>query len=81
MSKYDLSNPESSLELLNSYDLSSLTISWASNNEAIKVVEKDGKVAAEIGSVSEDTQVTLTVTLKYRTLVVTRNYIVTVKVK
>lgn len=81
MSKYDLSNPESSLELLNSYDLSSLTISWASNDEAIKIVEKDGKVAAEIGSVTKDTQVTLTVTLKYRTLVVTRNYIVTVKVK
>lgn len=83
MAQLGLDNVTSDLNLISSYDVSGVSVKWKSNNpDVIEIVENaDGSITAKVNRPTEDTQVIITVTLKYRSLPVTRNYVVTVKAK
>lgn len=65
------------------YEGKSISITYTSNNtNVIEIVKNsDGTYTAKVNQPTEDTQVIITLTLKYRSLPVTQNFTVTVKGK
>lgn len=81
-STLDLNNVTADFILLSTSSVSGMKISYKSNNGAIEIVEnQDGSYTAKVNQTTVDTQVIITLTLKYKSLPVTRNYVVTVKAK